>query len=112
MEQYLDVGGHCQEFINHGDYSIVLKDPNPKRQRFYRFTDYRVSLMAVWCGNDERDRVIEELNSHFTKVVSGSVWRGKDGATIDIRPGEQMSLFTGESENADGFVVSISIAEP
>jgi hypothetical protein len=52
------------------------------------------------------------LNSHLTKVVSDSVWRGKDGATIEMRPGEQMSLFTGGSKNADGLVVSISIAEP
>jgi hypothetical protein len=112
MKQYLDAGGHCQEFVNHGDYSIVLQDPNSKRQRFYRFTNYRVSLMAVQYGNEERDRVIEMLNSHFTKVVGDSVWRGKDGATIEIRPGEQMSLLTGGSENADGLVVSISIAEP
>ena len=112
MEQYLDAGGHCQEFVNHGDYSIVLQDPNPKRQRFYRFTNYKVSLMAVQYGNEERDRVIEVLNSHFTKVVSDRVWRGKDEATIEIRPGQQMSLFTGGSENAHGFVVSISAAEP
>ena len=68
--------------------------------------------MAVQYGNEERDRVIEMLNSQFAKVVGDSVWRGKDGATIEIRPGEQMSLLTGGSENADGLVVSISIAEP
>ena len=67
--------------------------------------------MAIRYGNEERDRVIEVLDSHFTKVVSNRAWRGKDGATIEIRPGEQMSLFTGGSENADGFVVSISIAD-
>src|SRR5216683_5685933 len=27
LEQYLDAEKRCQEFINHGDYSIVLRDP-------------------------------------------------------------------------------------
>jgi len=112
LEQYLDAEKRCQEFINHGDYSIVLRDPNRKRQRFYRFTNYVVSLMALQYGDEERDRVIEELNSHFAKVQSNRVWRGKDGAIIEIGPGEQMNLFTGGPENSDGFVVVISIAEP
>jgi hypothetical protein len=111
-EQYLDADGRCTEFVNHGNYSIVLRDLSRNRQRFYRFNNYVVSLMAVRCSNEERDRVIEDFNSHFAKTVSDGVWRGKDGAIIEIRPGGQMSLFIGGPENPVGFVVVISIAEP
>ena len=112
LERYLDADRRCQDFVNHGDYFIVLRDPNRKRQRFYRFTNYVVSLMAFQFEKEERYRVIEELDSHFTKGASKSAWRGKDGAFIEILPGEQMSLFTGKPENSEGFLVVISAGEP
>ena len=112
LQQYLDAQGRCQDFVEHGNYSIVLREPNRKRQRIYRFTHYVVSLMVVQYGNEERDRVIEELDSHFATIASKTDWRGKDGALIQIRPGEQLSLFTGRPETSEGFLVVISLGEP
>jgi hypothetical protein len=109
LQRYLDADRRCQDFVDRGDYFIVLRDPDGKRQRFYRFTNYVVSLMAFQFGKEERDRVVEELDSHFTKVTSKSAWRGKDGALIEILPGEQLSLFTGKPENSEGFLVVISV---
>jgi len=112
LEQYLDAEGRCRDFVNRGDFSIVVRGPNLKKQRFYRFSDYKISLMVVQYENEQRDRVVEELDAHFAKVVSNSVWRGKDGASIEIRPGEQWSAFTGRPENPGGFLVLISVGEP
>jgi len=112
MEQYLDAEKHCREFVDFGNYPIVLRDANRKSQRFYRFSRYRVSLMAVRYGDKARNQVIGELGSRFARLEDNRVWRGRDGAIIEIEPGEQMSLLTGGPENSDGFLVVISAAEP
>jgi hypothetical protein len=68
--------------------------------------------MVVQFGPEERNRVVTELDSHFENVVSNSVWHGKDGAVIEIRPAEQLRPLTGESTNSDGFIVVVSAANP
>ena len=107
-----DSARQCQEFVNHGNYSIILREANTKREKLFRFSDWTLSLMVVQFGPEERNRVVTELDSHFENVVSNSVWHGKDGAVIEIRPAEQLRPLTGESTNSDGFIVVVSAANP
>ena len=107
-----DSARQCQEFVNHGNYSIILREPNTKREKLFRFSDWTLSLMVVQFGQEERNRVVTELDSHLENVVSNSVWHGKDGAVIEIRPAEQLRPLTGESTNSDGFIVVVSVANP
>jgi ribosomal protein L21E len=69
-------------------------------------------MFIIKFSNDERARVTMELDSHFTKEMPGKVWQGNDGAIIEIRPPEQLSLVTGKPPSADGFLVVISDAVP
>ena len=107
-----DSARQCQEFVNHGNYSIILREPNAKREKLFRFSDWTLSLMVVQFGQEERNRVVTELDSHLENVVSNSVWHGKDGAVIEIRPAEQLRPLTGESTSSDGFIVVVSVANP
>ena len=59
---------------------------------------------------EPRARVTAELDSHFKKIVQGKVWTGKDGATIEIRPPEHLSLITGKPASSGEFLVVVSEA--
>jgi hypothetical protein len=112
VEQSTDSARQCQDFVNHGNYSITLRNPNTQRERLFRFSGWTLSLLVVQFGHEERSRVVVELNSHFKNVVPNSVWHGKDGAVIEIRPAEQLPPFTGKPTNSDGFIVAVSVANP
>ena len=51
-----------------------------------------------------------ELDSQFAKMVPGKVWAGKDGAIIEIRPPEHLSLVTGKPASSGEFLVVVSDA--
>lgn len=111
VEQSLESAQKCRDFVNRGTYLIDLREPTSLREKVFEFTNWRLSLFIIKFASDERDRVTAELDSRFVRIVRGKVWRGKDGATIEIRPPEQLSLVTGKA-SSDGFLVVISDASP
>ena len=57
---------------------------------------------------EERSRVVQDLDSHFAKVLPDSLWQGGDGAYIDLRAPEPPSQPVGKSRNRDGFLVVVT----
>jgi hypothetical protein len=107
LEQSLPTAQKCRTFVDQGTYLIDLKDPNGLSERVFRFTDWKLSLIVVRLGNNERSRVVAEFNSHFVNNIPGESWHGKDGAIIELRPVEQLTPITGNPANSDGFLIVI-----
>jgi len=112
LEQSLESAQKCRDFVNRGAYLIDLQEPKSSREQVFVFTNWRLSLIVVKFAEAERARVTMELDSHFAKGVPGTAWHGKDGATIEIRPPEQLNLVTGKPSSSDGFLVVVSDARP
>jgi hypothetical protein len=110
LEQRLESAQRCQDFVNRGSYLIDLREAKNPSAKVFKFTNWRLSLFIVQLADEERARVTAELDSHFAKIVPGKVWGGKDGATIEIRPPEQLSLITGKPASSGGFLVVVSDA--
>ncbi len=111
LEQSLEPVRSCRDFVDRGAYLIDLREPKNSNEKVFIFKNWKLSMFIFKFSNDERGRVIMELDSHFTKEMPGKVWRGKDGTIIEIRPPEQLSLVTGSPPNSDGFLVVISDAD-
>jgi len=108
LEQRLESAQRCQNFVNRGSYLIDLREAKNPSAKVFQFTNWRLSLFVVEFADEERARVTAELDSHFAKIVPGKVWGGKDGARIEIRPPEQLSVITEKPASSGGFLVVIS----
>jgi hypothetical protein len=107
----LDVTQKCQDFVDNGDYLIVIQDARHLgRERAYKFMGWKVALMVVQFPREDESNLIKELNSHFAVAESGKKWLGKDGAAIEIRPNAEYRLLTGRTPKSDGFFVVVSSA--
>ena len=110
LEQRLESAQRCQDFVNRGSYIIDLRETKNPSAKVFKFTNWTLSLFVVAFADEERARVTAELDSHFAKIVPGKVWGGKDGARIEIRPPEQLSVITEKPASSGGFLVVISDA--
>ena len=111
LEQSLEPVRSCRDFVDRGTYLIDLREPKSSNEKVFIFRNWKLSMFIIKFSHDERGRVTMELDSHFTKEMPGNGWHGKDGAIIEIRPPEQLSLVTGSPPNSDGFLVVISDAD-
>jgi hypothetical protein len=108
----LDVTQQCQDFVNNGNYLIIVQDAHQiGREKAYRFVHWKVVMIVVEFPLEEESNLIKELNSHFAVVVPGEKWLGKDGAAVEIRPNVEYRLFTGKTPKSDGFLVVVSSAD-
>jgi len=106
-----DVTQKCQEFVNNGDYLIILQDGNRLgRERAYRFIGWKLALIVVQFPREYESDLIKELNSHFAVVEPGKKWLGNDRAAIEIRPNAEYIFFTGKTSKSDGLLVVVSSA--
>ena len=107
----LDVTQECQNFVDNGDYLIIIQDAQPPgRERAYKFIRWKVALIVVQLPREDESNLIKELNAHFAVAEPGKKWLGKDGAAIEIRPNDEYRLLTGRTPKADGFFVVVSSA--
>jgi hypothetical protein len=107
----LDVTQNCQNFVNNGDYLIIINDAHqPGKERAYRFTRWKVALIVVQVPREDESNLIKELNSRFTVVEPEKKWLGQDGAAVEIRPSAEYALFTGRTAKFEGFLVVVSSA--
>jgi hypothetical protein len=107
----LDVTKKCQNFVDNGDYLIVIEDAHHlARDRAYKFIHWKVALMVVQLPREEESNLIKQLNSHFAVAELGKKWLGEDGAAIEIRPNDEYRLLTGRTPESDGFFVFVSSA--
>jgi hypothetical protein len=108
LDQRLESAQRCQDFVDRGSYLIDLRETKNPSAKVFRFTNWTLSLFVVSFANEERARVTAELDSRFAKIVPGKVWSGEDGATIEIRPPEHLSLMTGKPASPGEFLVVVS----
>jgi len=108
LNQRVDSAQRCQDFVNRGSYLIDLRETKNPSAKVFKFTNWALSLFIVAFADEERARVISELDSKFAKMVPGKVWAGKDGAIIEIRPPEDLSLITGKPGSSGEFLVVVS----
>ena len=107
----LDVTRECQNFVDNGEYLIIIQDAHPLgRERAYKFIRWKVALIVVQLPREDESNRIKELNAHFAVAEPGKKWLGKDGAAIEIRPNAEYRLLTGRTSNSDGFLVVVSSA--
>ena len=107
----LDVTQKCQNFVDNGDYLIVIEDAHHLgRERAYKFIHWKVALMVVQLPREDESNLIKELNSHFAVAEPGKKWLGEDGAAIEIRPNAEYRFLTGRTAESDGFLVVVSSA--
>jgi len=107
----LDVIQKCQNFVDNGDYLIVIQDAHRlARERAYRFIRWKVALMVVQLPREDESNLIKELNAHFAVAEPGKKWLGEDGAAIEIRPNAEYRLLTGRTPESDDFFVVVSSA--
>jgi len=110
LNQRVDSAQRCQDFVNRGSYLIDLRETKNPSAKVFKFTNWTLSLFIVAFADQERARVISELDSQFAKMVPGKVWAGEDGAIIEIRPPEDLSLITGKPGSSGEFLVVVSDA--
>ncbi len=110
LDQRVESAQRCQDFVNRGSYLIDLRETKNPSAKVFKFTNWTLSLFIVAFADQERARVISELDSQFAKMVPGKVWAGEDGAIIEIRPPEDLSLITGKPGSSGEFLVVVSDA--
>ena len=108
LDHRLESAQRCRDFVDRGSYVIDLRETKNPSAKVFKFTNWTLSLFIVAFADQERARVTAELDSHFAKIVPGKVWAGKDGATIEIRPPEHLSLITGKPASSGEFLVVVS----
>ena len=108
LDQRVESAQRCQDFVNRGSYIIDLRETKDPSAKVFKFTNWTLSMFIVAFADEERARVTAELDAHFKKIVPGKVWTGKDGATIEIRPPEHLSLITGKPASSGEFLVVVS----
>jgi hypothetical protein len=112
LEQSLEPVRSCRDFVNRGAYLINIREPKGSIKKVFVFKNWKLSTFVIKFSSVERERVILELDSQFTKKMPGKIWQGEDGSIIEIQPPDQLSLFTGEPPSDDGFLVVFSDAGP
>jgi hypothetical protein len=112
LEQSLPSARKCHAFVDQGTYLIDMRGQNGQSEKVFRFTDWRLSMIVVRFGNNERSRTIAELNSDFVNIVPGRSWHGKDGVVIELQPVEQLRLITGNPANLDGDGFLVVVGKP
>jgi hypothetical protein len=108
LEQSLPSAKKCRDFVNSGSYTIDSKKSGQPTERVFQFANWRVSLIVLKYSSGERSRVVKEFDSRFSSSVPGQSWRASSGEIIEIRPIEQLKLFTGTPDASDAFLVVVS----
>ena len=68
----LDVTQECQNFVDNGDYLIIIQDAQPSgRERAYKFIRWKVALIVVQLPREDESNLIKELNAHFAVAEPG-----------------------------------------
>jgi len=108
LEQSLASAQRCREFVDRGSYQINLRGADPSQERVFQFTNWRVSLIILRFKESERSKLVADFDARFTNSVPGRIWRTKDNNSLEIRPAEQLGLFTGKPNDSDGFLVVVT----
>jgi len=68
----LDVTQECQNFVDNGDYLIIIQDAHPLgRERAYKFIRSKVALIVVQLPREDENNLIKELNARFALAQPG-----------------------------------------
>jgi hypothetical protein len=94
--------------VHNGSYIIDSKGSGQPLERVFQFANWRVSTIVLKYSSVERSRVVSELNSRFSNRVPGQSWLASGGEIIEIRPIDQLELFTGSPDASDAFLVVVS----
>jgi hypothetical protein len=105
LEQSLASAQRCREFVDRGSYQINLRGADPSQERIVQFTNWKVSLIILRFKESERNKLLADFDARFKNSVPGRIWRTKDNVSLEIRPAEQLELFTGKPNDSDGFLV-------
>jgi hypothetical protein len=108
LEQSLPSAQKCREFVNSGSYIIDIKESDQPMEKVFRFANFRVSVIILKYASGERIGVVKEFDSRFSSRVPGQSWVAAGGETVEIRPIEQLELFTGSPDTSDAFLVVVS----
>jgi len=111
LDQSLASAQRCREFVDRGSYQINLGSAGPSQERIIQFTNWRVSTIILKFEESERNKLEADFDARFTSSVPGRIWRTKDNDALEIRPAEQLELFTGKPNDSDGFFVVITSLE-
>jgi len=109
LNQSLESARDCRKFVDTGSYLIDIRNPNGEDERFFQFTNWRLSTIILWFREDKRAKVIADFDARFLQKVPGETWRTKEGNYVQIRPIQEMRLWTGVSRH-DGLIVVTSNA--
>jgi len=109
LNQSLESARGCRKFVDMGSYLIDIRNPNDEDERFFQFTNWRLSTIILWFREDNRASVIADFDARFLQKVHGETWRTKEGNYVQIRPIQEMRLLTGVSR-PDGLIAVISNA--
>jgi len=108
LEQSLASAQKCREFVDRGSYQISLPGADPSHERIFQFTNWRVSSIVLKFKESERSKLVADFDARFTNLVPGRIWRTKDNDALEIRPAEQLELFTGKPNDSEGFLVAVT----
>jgi hypothetical protein len=108
LEQSLASAQRCREFVDRGSYQINLRGAGPGQERIVVFTNWRVSSIILRFKESERSKLVADFDARFTNSVPGRIWHTKDNDALEIRPAEQLELFTGKPNDPDGFLVVVT----
>jgi len=109
LEQSLESARNCRKFVDMGSYLIHIRNQNGEDERFFQFTNWKLSAIILWFSEDSRAKIIADFDARFLKKVPGEMWLTKDGNYVQIRPIQEMRLLTGVSRT-DGLIVVTSSA--
>jgi hypothetical protein len=108
LEQSLPSAQKCLQFVNNGSYIIDRKESGQPMERVFQFTKWRVSVIVLKYASGERTRVVKAFDSRFSSRVPGQSWVAAGEEAVEIRPIEQLELFTGSPDSSDAFLVVVS----
>ena len=111
LEQSLASAQRCREFVDRGSYQISLQSADPSQERIFQFTNWRLSTIILKFKESERSKLVADFDARFTNSAPGRIWRTKDDDALEIRPAEQLELFTGKPNDSDGFLVVVTSLE-
>jgi len=108
LEQSLPSAQKCRAFVDGGSYVIDIKESDQPSEKVFQFANWQVAVIILKYAGGERSRVVKEFDSRFSSGVPGQSWRAIGGEIIEIRPIEQLELFTGTPDASDAFLVVVS----
>jgi hypothetical protein len=112
LEQSLASAQRCRQFVDRGSYQINLRGADPSQERIFQFTNWKVSTIILKFKESERSKLVADFDSRFTNSVPGRLWRTKGNDALEIRPAEQLELFTGMPNDSDGFLLVVTSLKP